>query len=205
MARRPETERGFVAFGAALRHPRYVAAHTDAHLPEEARLQRELPSCLSSVCLAPLRRCAPPRADHLLRTLPPDFLPAVHAATTMPCQHRRQHGSTAAGLGSDAPCSSAMRKACGQPPAFEISRCSIKVQRQPASTKCLQHLAADYLGQPTPTTHARGQTHAESAPPPCFPFGRRVAPWTHHAGMKSATIALTVCWDKCRETWGAVN
>ena len=41
--RRPEAARGFVALGTPLRYPPYVAAHTNIHLLEEARLLRELP------------------------------------------------------------------------------------------------------------------------------------------------------------------
>ena len=58
----PEAERGFVALGTPLGHPRFVAAHTDTRLLEEARLLQELP----------LLPDASPRADHIMRTLPPD-------------------------------------------------------------------------------------------------------------------------------------
>ena len=58
----PAAERGFVALGTPLGHPRFVAAHTDTRLLEGARLLQELP----------LLPDASPRADHIMRTLPPD-------------------------------------------------------------------------------------------------------------------------------------
>ena len=70
----PEAERGFVALGTPLRHPGFVAAHTDTRLLEEARLLQELPLPPDLQCAwLLLAMCASPRADHLLRTLPPDL------------------------------------------------------------------------------------------------------------------------------------
>ena len=64
----PEAERGFVALGTPLGHPRFVAAHTDTRLLDEVRLLQEL-QCAWLL----LAMCASPRADHLLRTLPPSL------------------------------------------------------------------------------------------------------------------------------------
>ena len=70
----PEAERGFVALGTPLGHPRFLAAHTDTRLLDEARLLQELfllPDLQCAWLL--LAMCASPRADHLLRTLPPSL------------------------------------------------------------------------------------------------------------------------------------
>ena len=70
----PEAERGFVALGTPLGHPRFVAAHTDTRLLDEARLLQELPLLPDLQCAwLLLAMCASPRADHLLRTLPPSL------------------------------------------------------------------------------------------------------------------------------------
>ena len=70
----PEEERGFVALGTPIGHPTYVAAHTHTRLLEEARLLQELPLLPDLQCAwLLLSMCASPRADHLLRTLPPDL------------------------------------------------------------------------------------------------------------------------------------
>ena len=70
----PEAERGFVALGTLLGHPRFVAAHTDTRLLDEARLLQELPVLTDPQCAwLLLAMCASPRADHLLRTLPPSL------------------------------------------------------------------------------------------------------------------------------------
>jgi len=69
-----ETERGFVALGIPVGHSRFVAAHTNARLLEEGRLLHELPMLPDLQCAwLLLAMCASPRADHLLRTLPPDL------------------------------------------------------------------------------------------------------------------------------------
>ena len=70
----PEAERGFVALGTPLGHPRFVAAQTDTRLLEEALLLQELSLLPDLQCAwLLLAMCASPRADHLLRTLPPDL------------------------------------------------------------------------------------------------------------------------------------
>ena len=70
----PEEERGFVALGTPIGHPAYVAAHTHTRLLEEARLLQELPLLPDLQCAwLLLSMCASPRADHILRTLPPDL------------------------------------------------------------------------------------------------------------------------------------
>ena len=70
----PEAERGFLALGTPIGHPAYVASHTDARLREEALLLQELPLLPDLQCAwLILAMCAAPRADHLLRTLPPDL------------------------------------------------------------------------------------------------------------------------------------
>ena len=70
----PEAERGFVALGTPLGHPRFVAAHTDTRLLDEVRLLQELPQLPDLQCAwLLLAMCASPRADHLLRTLPPSL------------------------------------------------------------------------------------------------------------------------------------
>ncbi|CAE7748893.1 unnamed protein product [Symbiodinium sp. KB8] len=58
----PAAERGFVALGTPLGHPRFVAAHTDTRLLEEARLLQELPLLPDLQCAwLLLAMCAPPR------------------------------------------------------------------------------------------------------------------------------------------------
>ena len=80
----PAAERGFVALGTPLGHPRFVAAHTDTRLLEKARLLQELPLLPDLQCAwLLLAMCASPRADHILRTLPTSP-PAMRVATTMP-------------------------------------------------------------------------------------------------------------------------
>ena len=70
----PEAARGFVALGTPIGHPQFVAAHTHTRLLEEARLLQELPLLPDLQCAwLLLAMCASPRADHLLRTLPPDL------------------------------------------------------------------------------------------------------------------------------------
>ena len=70
----PEAERGFVALGTPLGHPQFVAAHTDTRLLDEVRLLQELPLLPDLQCAwLLLAMCASPRADHLLRTLPPSL------------------------------------------------------------------------------------------------------------------------------------
>ena len=77
----PEAERGFVALGTPLGHPRYMAAHTDTRLLEEARLLQELPLLPDLQCTwLLLAMCASPCGDHILRTRP-TCLPAMHVAT----------------------------------------------------------------------------------------------------------------------------
>ena len=49
------------------------AAHTDTRLLEQARLLQELPLLDLQCAWLLLAMCASPRADHLLRTLPPDL------------------------------------------------------------------------------------------------------------------------------------
>ena len=70
----PEAARKFLALGTPIGHPAYVASHTDARLKAEARLLQELPLLPDLQCAwLILAMCAAPRADHLLRTLPPDL------------------------------------------------------------------------------------------------------------------------------------
>ncbi|OLP74419.1 hypothetical protein AK812_SmicGene46046, partial [Symbiodinium microadriaticum] len=57
----PEAERGFVALHTPLGHPRFVAAHTDTRLLEEARLLQELLPDLHCAWLL-LAMCASPRS-----------------------------------------------------------------------------------------------------------------------------------------------
>ena len=60
--------------GAPLGHPTFVAAHAQKRLEEESKLMQELPELPDLQCewaLLLLLRTAVPRANHLLRKLPP--------------------------------------------------------------------------------------------------------------------------------------
>ena len=69
---RPPSARGFVALGTPIGHPDFIAAHRAERLDAEAALLTELthlPDLQAAWLL--LTYCAAPRANHLLRTLPP--------------------------------------------------------------------------------------------------------------------------------------
>ena len=77
----PPARRGFVALGVPIGHPEFVGAHAAGRLEAEAdllhKLQR-LPDLQSAWLL--LAYCAAPRAQHLLRNVPPaDILPYARA------------------------------------------------------------------------------------------------------------------------------
>ena len=77
----PPARRGFVALGVPIGHPVFVGAHAAGRLEAEAdllhKLQR-LPDLQSAWLL--LAYCAAPRAQHLLRNVPPaDLLPYARA------------------------------------------------------------------------------------------------------------------------------
>ncbi|OLQ02944.1 hypothetical protein AK812_SmicGene14193 [Symbiodinium microadriaticum] len=77
----PPARRGFVALGVPIGHPDFVGAHAAGRLEAEAdqldKLQR-LPDLQSAWFLSAY--CAAPRAQHLLRNVPPaDILPYARA------------------------------------------------------------------------------------------------------------------------------
>ena len=73
----PEAERGFVALGTPLGYPRFVAAHTDTWLLEEARLPL-LPDLQCAWLL--LAMCASPCAKPLSTSRAPSHLPNLSAS-----------------------------------------------------------------------------------------------------------------------------
>ena len=79
--RLPPARRGFVALGVPIGHPDFVGAHAAGRLEDEAGLlqkQQRLPDLQSAWLL--LAYCAAPRAQHLLRNVPPaDLLPYARA------------------------------------------------------------------------------------------------------------------------------
>ena len=68
----PPAQRGFVALGVPIGHPEFIACHLQARLAAEAELLEELPRLpdLQAAWLL-LLFCAAPRAQHILRTVPP--------------------------------------------------------------------------------------------------------------------------------------
>ena len=68
----PPAQRGFVALGVPIGHPAFIACHLQARLAAEAELLEELPRLpdLQAAWLL-LLFCAAPRAQHILRTVPP--------------------------------------------------------------------------------------------------------------------------------------
>ena len=74
VSNRPLPERGFVALGVPIGSPEFIAARAAARLQEEAGLLTELPELpdLQAAWLL-LTFCAAPRAQHLLRTVPPSL------------------------------------------------------------------------------------------------------------------------------------
>ena len=68
----PPAQRGFVALGVPIGHPEFIACHLQARLAAKAELLEELPRLpdLQAAWLL-LLFCAAPRAQHILRTVPP--------------------------------------------------------------------------------------------------------------------------------------
>eukprot|EP00439_Symbiodinium_sp_Y106_P042557 s1686_g5.t1 len=73
----PAEQRGFVALGVPMGHPDFVKAQAASRLHAEADLLRKLMQLLDVQCAwLLLAFCAAPRAQHLLRNVPPaDILP----------------------------------------------------------------------------------------------------------------------------------
>ena len=78
---RPPQQRGFVALGTPIGTPEYVRAWGAERLEAEDTLLRELPKLPDLQCAwLLLSFCAAPRANHALRTVPPDLLAPYTAA-----------------------------------------------------------------------------------------------------------------------------
>ena len=73
----PPEQRGFVALGVTMGHPDFVKAQAANRLDAEADLLRQLVQLFDVQCAwLLLAFCAAPRAQHLLRNVPPaDILP----------------------------------------------------------------------------------------------------------------------------------
>ena len=73
----PPEQRGFVAFGVPIGHPAFVQTQAANRLDAEADLLRQLGQLPDVQCAwLLLAFCAAPRAQHLLRNVPPaDILP----------------------------------------------------------------------------------------------------------------------------------
>ena len=72
---RPAEERGVKILGTPVGTPEYVRAHARARMEDERRLLDQLPRLPDTQCAwLLLRYCASPRANHLLRTVPPEQL-----------------------------------------------------------------------------------------------------------------------------------
>ena len=78
---RPPQQRGFVALGTPIGTPEYVRAWGAERLEAEDTLFRQLPKLPDLQCAwLLLSFCAAPRANHALRTVPPDLLAPYTAA-----------------------------------------------------------------------------------------------------------------------------
>ena len=78
---RPPQQRGFVALGTPIGTPEYVRAWGAERLEAEDTLLRQLPKLPDLQCAwLLLSFCAAPRANHALRTVPPDLLAPYTAA-----------------------------------------------------------------------------------------------------------------------------
>ena len=78
---RPPQQRGFVALGTPIGTPEYVRAWGAERLEAEDTLLRQLPKLPDLQCTwLLLSFCAAPRANHALRTVPPDLLAPYTAA-----------------------------------------------------------------------------------------------------------------------------
>ena len=78
---RPPQQRGFVALGTPIGTPEYVRAWGAERFEAEDTLLREPPKLPDLQCAwLLLSFCAAPRADHALRTVPPDLLAPYTAA-----------------------------------------------------------------------------------------------------------------------------
>ena len=71
----PPEQQGLVALGVPIGHPDFVASQAEEHLRAEAELLRRLPLLPDLLCAwLLLVYCASPRAQHLLRNIPPDHI-----------------------------------------------------------------------------------------------------------------------------------
>ena len=68
-----DDERGVKILGTPLGSPEFVSKHLRERLAEERRLLEQIPKLPDAQCAwLLLHYCAAPRANHLLRTLPPE-------------------------------------------------------------------------------------------------------------------------------------
>ena len=75
---KPPAERGFVALGVPIGHHEFIRSCANARLEEERRLLTQLPQLPDLQCAwLLLLFCAAPRAQHLLRTVPPAIVAYV--------------------------------------------------------------------------------------------------------------------------------